>query len=92
MKMNYKDYIDLGFKRVDANDSVDFEITGYSGFYLYFKLKKGLEINVYWTEINKPTLHIPKNQEGHIHRVDLTVEQMKDLINCFKKNERVVLA
>ena len=36
----YKDYIDLGFKRIDITDVVVFERTGYYGYILSFKLTK----------------------------------------------------
>ena len=32
--MNYQDYIDFGFQRIDLDDSVEFKQTGYGGFAL----------------------------------------------------------
>jgi hypothetical protein len=73
--MQYIDYIELGFKRYDTNDSVHFNATGNDSFALIYKLNKNLSIEVS-IETNTITLYYKGNT-----MCELTVEQMKQIIN-----------
>jgi hypothetical protein len=54
--MTYKQYIDLGFERIEMNDAVEFNQTGVHGFVLAKKLKGGYCIEVMWSELSRPKL------------------------------------
>lgn len=56
--LRYKEYIDLGFEREDINDQVRFNQSGYFGYILIKKLKKGLEIQVTDCSLNEPKLYL----------------------------------
>lgn len=56
--LRYKEYIDLGFEREDINDQVRFKHSGYFGYILIKKLKKGLEIQVTDCSLNEPKLYL----------------------------------
>jgi hypothetical protein len=58
--MNYQEYIDLGFERIDINDEVSFERNGYKGFILTKKLRKGVNIEVCSDNLDQPRLYIEK--------------------------------
>jgi hypothetical protein len=58
--MKYQDYIDLDFKRIDISDEVSFERTGYKGFILTKKLRKGVDIEVCSDNLDQPRLYIEK--------------------------------
>ncbi len=58
--MNYQEYIDLGFERIDINDEVSFERNGYKGFILTKKLRKGVNIEVCSDNLGQPRLYIEK--------------------------------
>lgn len=79
--MTYKEYIDLGFIRVDTNDSQEFNETGYRGFYLIKDISDNLSIQVYYGELDKPKLYIEKqHQEDNYHIVQLTPVMVKDMV------------
>jgi hypothetical protein len=71
--MTYKDYIDLGFKRVDTHDNVYFNQTGNESFALEFKVNKRVLINCHVTD--KPRLYYK-----HSFMCELTIEQVKQII------------
>lgn len=58
--MNYQEYIDLGFERIDTNDEVSFKRNGYKGFILTKKLRKGVNIEVCSDNLDQPRLYIKK--------------------------------
>jgi hypothetical protein len=72
--MNYSDYIDLGFNRIDLEDEVHFNKTGNKLFAMQYKVNKHLLIDVIIGE--NPILYY-KDQKV----CELTVEQMKEVIN-----------
>ena len=78
--MNYKNYIDLGFKRTDLNDSVEFNETGYKGFCLDFELNSKQSISVCAGELDKPKLYIKKASGDVYHIIPITPEIVKDLL------------
>jgi hypothetical protein len=58
--MRYQDYIDRGFKRINLDDAVEFRNTGYGGFILYKKIRKGVSIQVCSGDLHEPKLFIEK--------------------------------
>jgi hypothetical protein len=79
--MNYQDYIDLDFKRIDTEDEVYFERTGYKGFILTKKLRKGVAIEVCSDNLDQPRLYIKKKDndiECFIYK--LNKEQIIELL------------
>jgi hypothetical protein len=79
--MKYNEYIELGFKRTDMNDNVEFKDTGYHGFYLDKKVNKKLFISVYFTELDKPKLYIKKRNSETFNIIVITTEIVKDLLH-----------
>ena len=71
--MTYKDYIDLGFKRVNTPDNVHFEQTGNESFVLEFRLNTHVLINSHVTD--KPKLFY-----DHNFMCELTINQVKQII------------
>jgi hypothetical protein len=78
--MTYQNYIDLGFKRTDINDPVEFRETGYGGFFLHKKLNKKQSIEVCYPELDKPKLYIRKRDKETYHIVNISVEAVEDLV------------
>ena len=81
--MTYQDYIDLGFKRVDLDDSVEVSETGYPGFSLTKKLTKDVSIEVYWRELEFPALYIRKKRSETYYITPITEEICKTLSQQF---------
>ena len=79
--MTYEDYIDLGFKRVDLDDSVEVSETGYPGFSLTKKLNRDVTIEVYWRELEWPALYIRKKKSDTYHIVPISLSICKTLSN-----------
>ena len=78
--MEYQDYIELGFQRIDINDGVVFRETGYYGFILVKKITNKIGIELYWNELDKPTMYIKKQDDVIVHRIEITPEIVKDLL------------
>jgi hypothetical protein len=70
----YEKYINLGFQRLDIEDTVEFKRNGYSGFLLIKKFKHA-SITVHWMDLDKPELWV-KNMKFKI-----TFEQIEEAIN-----------
>lgn len=80
--MHYSEYIKLGFRREDMNDSVEFEQTGYRGFYLEKTVSKKMYIGVSSGELDTPKLYIKKQgQDSSCHIIPITSECVIDLCN-----------
>ena len=79
-KMNYQDYINLGFKRTDMNDNVEFRETGYYGYCLDKTINKKLSISVCARELEKPKLYIKKRNRESYHIIEITGEIVEDLL------------
>lgn len=84
--MNYKNYIDLGFKRTDMNDSVEFKETGYYGYYLEKHHNKHILICASSGELDKPKMYIKKANEETYHIIQITFEMVEDL--CYKPKNK----
>jgi len=79
--MKYQDYIDLDFKRIDISDEVSFERTGYKGFILTKKLRKGVDIEVYSDSMDEPRLYIEKKDHDiECFILRLNKEQILELL------------
>lgn len=78
--MKYKEYIELGFKRHDLNDNVEFNNTGYYGFSLEKIVNKKLSICVSCGELDKPKLYIKKRGKIYYNIILITPEIVKDLL------------
>jgi len=78
--MDYKDYIDLGFERIDMKDAVEFERTGYSGFCLTKKLVKKVTIEVCYGSLDTPKLYIERSNEFDNYTISLTPEMLLELL------------
>ena len=72
--MTYKDYIDLGFKRVNTHDKVYFDNTGNESFMLEFRVNKYLLINCHVTDKPKLFYH-------YKFMCELTIDQVLQIIN-----------
>lgn len=79
--MEYKKYIDLGFKRHDLDDQVEFNQTGYRGFSLEKTINEKLSICVASGELDKPKLYIKKRGQQTNHIIDITDEIVMDLLH-----------
>lgn len=82
--MRYKDYIELGFKRFDMKDSVEFDNTGYPGYVLEKHINKKMMVCVNAGELEEPVLFIKKRHSDiQYSRFKITPEAVEDL---FKKD------
>lgn len=78
--MNYKEYINLGFKRTDISDEVFFNETGHQEFYLTKVINDKIMISMYGSELDKPKLYIKKRHGDKNHIILLTDEMVKDIL------------
>lgn len=81
MKMDYKKYIDLGFKRYDLNCSVEFNQTGYRGFSLEIDVNDKLRICATSGNLDKPKLYIKRRDKDTYHIIDISCEAVVDLLS-----------
>lgn len=88
-QINYKEVIDLGFKRKDlGNDSVFFNQYGFEWFIVIMKLKKGIYAEWDCTTKEVELVHYEKeNVIGRMPIVDL--EHLKKMITFFKGEKKV---
>lgn len=89
--MNYKDLINLGFKRTEAKDEVWFNQYGYGYFFLELNLNKN--ISMVWQPDEPNEVIVNRcDKEGFIQSsiVLHDLHQVKALVNLFKGNEKMV--
>ena len=79
--MKYIDYINRGFERCEMNDTVQYEETGYKGYYLKKKMTKKVTVQVWDSELDKPKLYI-KEKTGDFIVLPLTVEMVMNWFNA----------
>ena len=79
--MEYQEYINLGFKRVETNDTVELKRTGYSGFILSKKLRSGVFIEACSGDLFNPKLYIKKKNSIECFILQLTREDILELSN-----------
>lgn len=86
-KIKYSDLIDLGFERVEIDDDVLFQQTGYSGFVLEMKfdyLKVGISTGCFVSNENKQwDFKLYNTESGDIIR-KVEIIELKNLIEYFK--------
>jgi hypothetical protein len=90
--MNYKNYIVLGFERVDLSCSVTFKETGYYGFVLEKKYNRKILVSVESGELDKPKLYIKKRNSETYHIITITPEMVSDLFYNPKNNNSLYTA
>ena len=79
--MDYKKYIDLGFKRYDLDDKVEFNQTGYRGFSLEKIINEKISICATSGNLDKPKLYIKKRNRDTYHIISITDDIIIDLLN-----------
>jgi hypothetical protein len=77
--MTYQDYIDLGFKRHDCDDQVEFRETGWGGYALSKDYDKKISVSVNSGSLDKPKLYIKKWFSETYHIFNITPEIVQDL-------------
>jgi hypothetical protein len=82
--MEYSKYIELGFERIDMNDSFEQKKTGYSGYSLNKQITDRILIEVYWSELETPKMYIKKLNSETCHIINITPEMVVDL--CSEKS------
>jgi|LakMenEpi03Aug12_release.lakeMendotaPanAssembly.Ray.scaffolds.fasta_scaffold1665338_1 hypothetical protein len=82
--MTYQKYIDLGFKRTDMNDSVEFKQTGYYGFALEKRINKKQMVCVVSGELDNPKLYIKKSNSDTYHIMPISTEAVIDLLTKYE--------
>ena len=78
--MDYKKYIDLGFKRYDLDDQVEFNQTGYRGFSLEKIISEKISICATSGNLDKPKLYIKKRNRDTYHIISITDDIIIDLL------------
>ncbi len=79
--MEYQEYINLGFKRVETNDTVELKRTGYGGFILTKKLRSGVFIEANSESLDDPKLYVEKKNSIECFILQLTREDILELLN-----------
>jgi hypothetical protein len=79
--MEYQEYISLGFKRIETNDTVEFKMTGYSGFILSKELRKEVYIEVCSGDLLTPKLYINKKNSIECFILQLSREDILELLS-----------
>ena len=79
--MEYQEYINLGFKRVETSDSVEFKRTGYSGFILTKKLRDKVYIEACSGSLLDPKLYVEKQNSIECFILALAREDILELLN-----------
>lgn len=79
--MDYKKYINLGFKRYDLDDQVEFNQTGYRGFSLEKIISEKISICATSGNLDKPKLYIKKRNQDTYHIIDIIDDIVIDLLN-----------
>ena len=78
--MNYKEYLNLGFKRVNLDDNVEECQTGYKGYFLFKRLSSRMYLEVYYREMNEPILVIKPKDKHDLHiQIRINEHQCRDL-------------
>ena len=79
--MNYQQYIDLGFERIDMSCRVEFKETGYYGFSLEKKFNDKILVCANSGELDKPKLYIRKKDKETYHIFPIPCEAVIDLFS-----------
>jgi hypothetical protein len=82
--MTYRQYISLGFIREDVNDEVEFDNTGYRGFFLKKEITSKFYFGVSSSNLDKPKLYVKKRNEDKYHITIISDEFIMDSLDAFK--------
>ena len=77
--MDYKEYIDLGFNRVDYNDEVVFRKEGHHPFVLTKEITDKMSIEVCFPNLDTPKLYIKMRNDDRCHILRVEDEIIRDL-------------
>ena len=80
--MKYDEYLELGFKRTDLDDDIEYQETGYYGFCLQKKINKKLSICVDSGSLHSPRLYIKKNDRNTV--IEISPQIVRNLIEQHK--------
>lgn len=79
-KQFYKIYEDLGFERIDMDDTVLYSVTGYTGFILSKRINENAVIEVVSDFLDRPKLYIAKEGDYNTPKaIELTIEDVENL-------------
>ena len=67
--MQYQNYIDLGFERIELSCAVEFKQTGYHGYALEFKINEKMMIGTASGELDKPKLYIKRKNSDILEKL-----------------------
>lgn len=79
--MKYQDYVNLGFKRTDMNDAVEYANTGFYGYCLERQVNEKILVSVSGGELDTPKLYIKKRNHDSYHIIKITSEIVRDLLS-----------
>ena len=79
--MKYSEYIELGFERIEMNDSVEQKNNGYGGYKKKKRLTDRITLEAYWNELQAPKMYIKKQNSETYHILNITPEIVKDLVS-----------
>jgi len=79
--MEYQEYISLGFKRIETNDTVELKMTGYAGFILTKKLRNGVFIEAYSGDLLDAKLYVEKKNSIECFILQLSREDILELLS-----------
>ena len=77
--MDYKEYIDLGFDRVDYDDEVVFRKEGHHPFVLTQEITDKMSIEACFPNLDKPKLYIKMRNDDKCHILSVEDEIIRDL-------------
>lgn len=77
--MKYKDYIELGFGRIDLDCNVEFDESGYGGFALSKAIAQNVVIEAVNGELDKPKIFILLESRNAIV-VHTTCEDVRNIV------------
>jgi len=77
--MKYKDYISLGFERVDLNCNVEFDESGYGGFALSKAIAQNVVVEAVNGELDKPKIYI-ELENGNTISFHVTCEDVQNIV------------
>jgi hypothetical protein len=75
--------MDLGFNRIELNDTVEKDLNGYTGFALEKQITENIKVYVHWLKLEKPLLVVMSNSD-YIHQLELHPDVVRDM---FTKHE-----
>lgn len=83
VKVYYVDLIELGFKKVEFNDSVHFYEYGYPYFILAYG-EENDQISMEWNPVSREVnLYI----NAHTYKTGLSIDEVKNIVDMLKDNE-----